>query len=44
MGVVHNFGIGGFADAGIRISVGHMWLLFGVFVELPQPPGHGKVK
>ena len=31
LGVVHNSGIGVFADAGIRISVGHVWLLFGVF-------------
>ena len=43
-GVVHNSGIGGFAASRIRVFVGHMWLLFWVFVELPQPPGHGKVK
>ncbi len=37
--------IGTFADARCGVfSVGHMWLLFWVFVELPQPPGHGKVK
>jgi hypothetical protein len=42
---VHNSEIGTFADAGIRISFGHIWLLFVFFfVEHPQPPGHGKVK
>ena len=31
LGVMHNSRIDTFADAGIRISVGHMWLLFGLF-------------
>ena len=33
LGAVHNSGISVFADAGIRISVGHMWLLLGFLLH-----------
>jgi hypothetical protein len=42
LGVVHNSRIGVFADAGIRISVGHMWLLFGFLLNSRSHPATGK--
>jgi hypothetical protein len=42
LGVVHNSRIGVFADAGIRISVGHIWLLFGFLLNSRSHPATGK--
>ena len=49
LGVVHNSRIGVFADAGIRISFGHIWLLFGLFqlacgTRRRQNPGTKKAR
>ena len=43
LGVVHNSGIGVFADTGIRIFVGHMWLLLGFLLHNSRShPAAGK--
>ena len=49
LGIVHNSGIGGFAAARIRISVGHMWLLLGLLssargTRRRQNPGTKKAR